>query len=1028
MFKHTLILTFLCTLSLQAQFTFDSSSPAAVANSIALDANITLNFSDNTKTASITAANIVITGRYTGSIAGDFSGGGTKTVVFNPTTNFKPGEVITLTLTAAVLNTADEVLTNPTSFSFTSKSALNAFTPSWTDNYVADVPKYSSRQEATTFSIPADIDGDGDIDIISCNFWLYTITLHRNDGNANPSFTSTNIGTTSVATKPYALFAADIDGDGDLDIIEGDSGDGSDSKATIRIYINDNGDGSTWSTRGFTHRRKSVLLEGKPSVFVADMDNDGDMDIIGSGWGNSRIAWYESTDGAGSFSNGEIITNSASAVRSIFAADMDNDGDMDIISASSGDSKIAWYENDGSANPTFTEIGIAGATAAQAIFAADMDNDGDIDIIAVKQNGIKWFENDGSADPTFTAENVATSGPGPNQTGIFGGLGPIAISAADINNDGYMDILSAKSWYLNDGNTNPSWTAATFRNGTDDIRSISAADMDGDGDMDILATSFDDSEISWYKNSTATTWDGSESNAWATADNWSNGVPNTNSDVTIENVGSAPVLTTAASVKSITVNSDASFTESGNSAGLSIATNFTNTGTTTLNSGSSIIVAGNATGEINYKRNIESTNWQFISSPVSGQDIDAFIGAQSMAVGTDDNRGLSDYNNTTEAFTFWQAGTTNSGNFVLGDGRAIKLSETEDITFTGTLSTEKVDIAITSNTNGFNLIGNPYPSYIAANTGADAVNNLLTINDVDNDFLTEATLWFWDQSNESYTTKNLASAAFFIAPGQGFFVSANGDKTFSFTEAMQSHQGTDTFLKTNNNRPEIKISLTNGTVFKHSEIYYIAGTTTSFDNGYDSSIFGGANQNFSLYTHAVANSTGRKLGIQSLPNSDYESMVIPIGIKTAADIEITFSIETLNLPEGLKVYLEDRENNTFTQLDQVNTTYKITLAEAISDIGRFYLHTSQNVLNVLENATLNTISIYKTANTTLRFDGLPQGNTTIKGYNAAGQQVLLTTFVTNGTKDLALPKLAKGVYIIQIETEAGTLSKKIILE
>jgi hypothetical protein len=66
MFKHTLILTFLCTLSLQAQFTFDSNTPAAVANNIALDANITLNFSDNTKTASITAANIVITGRYTG--------------------------------------------------------------------------------------------------------------------------------------------------------------------------------------------------------------------------------------------------------------------------------------------------------------------------------------------------------------------------------------------------------------------------------------------------------------------------------------------------------------------------------------------------------------------------------------------------------------------------------------------------------------------------------------------------------------------------------------------------------------------------------------------------------------------------------------------------------------------------------------------------------------------------------------------------------------------------------------------------
>ncbi|TXD49044.1 FG-GAP-like repeat-containing protein [Polaribacter sp. IC073] len=991
--KASLVVSFFCTLSLQAQFTFDSSSPAAVANNIALDANITLNFSDNTKATSITATNIRITGRYTGSIAGAFSGGGTKTVVFNPTTNFKPGEVITVTLTAAVLNSTDAVLTNPTSFSFTTKSALSSFTPSWTKSFVEDIPQYvTDGPEGTLFSITADIDGDGDMDIVSCNFWTTELTFHKNDGNANPSFTSITISEDNAGVKPMVIFAADMDGDGDLDIVTANGGNGP-VIISVRVHFNLAGDGSKWSWgSGGTGRRGDSYLYFKPSVFVADMNNDGKMDIIVSSQGqnlNSRGGlklYIRKPETAYRWEKVKDIETSG--INGFFVADMDNDGDMDIIRGGNG---TVWHENDGSSDPSFTKRKITDI-GADNVFAADMDNDNHIDIITVSGDRIRWYKNDGLEDPTFTAANINR-------------LGYKTISAADINNDGHMDILSGKSWHLNDGNANPSWTAAQFRNGTNDIRSISAADMDGDGDMDILATSYDDEKIYWYENSITNTWDGSAGNAWGTGENWDTGV----------------IPTTVAPFEKIVIP--------GNLTNYPTAANAVVVTSVDMTSGSSLIASNTFSGEINYKRSIGSTNWQFISSPVSGQDIDAFIGAQSVAAGTDDNRGLSDYNNTTEAFTYWQAGTTNSGNFVLGDGRAIKLSETEDITFTGTLSTEKVDIAITSNTNGFNLIGNPYPSYIAANTGADAVNNLLTINDVDNDFLTEATLWLWNQSNESYTTKNLASAAFFIAPGQGFFVSANGDKTFRFTEAMQSHQGTDTFLKTNNNRPEIKVSISNGTVLKHAEIYYIAGTTTSFDNGYDSSIFGGANQDFSIYTHAVANSTGRKLGIQSLPNSNYESMVIPIGITTAADIEITFSIETLNLPKGLKVYVEDRENNTFTQLDELHKTYSFTATKALNGTGRFYVHTSSNALSLEDSKSISKkITTYQLDKNTLRVTGLIDGESSLKLFNLLGKEVLNTTFNSNGTYNVFLPKRAVGVYIVKIESKNNKLTQKIILE
>ena len=77
------------------------------------------------------------------------------------------------------------------------------------------------------------------------------------------------------------------------------------------------------------------------------------------------------------------IATSADGASSVFAADMDGDGDMDIVSASFSDNTIAWYENNGAADPTWTASDIAtDADGAQSVFAADMDGDGDMDIVS----------------------------------------------------------------------------------------------------------------------------------------------------------------------------------------------------------------------------------------------------------------------------------------------------------------------------------------------------------------------------------------------------------------------------------------------------------------------------------------------------------------------------------------------------------------------------------------------------------------------------------------------------------------------
>lgn len=92
---------------------------------------------------------------------------------------------------------------------------------------------------------------------------------------------------------------------------------------------------------------------------------------------------------------------------------MDNDGDLDILSASAFDNTIAWYENDGAADPTFTAANIAtSANGAQSVFAADMDNDGDMDILSASVNNdtIAWYENEGGSAGFGVTDTSISSG------------------------------------------------------------------------------------------------------------------------------------------------------------------------------------------------------------------------------------------------------------------------------------------------------------------------------------------------------------------------------------------------------------------------------------------------------------------------------------------------------------------------------------------------------------------------------------------------------------------------------------------
>ena len=219
----------------------------------------------------------------------------------------------------------------------------------------------------------------------------------------------------------------------------------------------------------------------------------------------------------------------------------------------------------------------------------------------------------------------------------------------------------------------------------------------------------------------------------------------------------------------------------------------------------------------------------------------------------------------------------------------------------------------------------------------------------------------------------------------------------------------------------------NNTIRK-TEILYDDSATLTLDRGLDAGTFTGLPSNFDLFSRLIKSYEGVNFMRQALPKLDYETMVIPLGLISETNKEITFTAEVLNLPAGIKVYLEDRLTNTFTRLDEVNSKYEFTTAKALNGIGRFYLHTSQSVLSIDDDKFLSSISIFKTSNFNLRIVGLSQEKASISLINTLGKKVLSKSFISNNSHDISLPKLAAGIYFVNLQTEKGKLTKKIILE
>ena len=231
-------------------------------------------------------------------------------------------------------------------------------------------------------------------------------------------------------------------------------------------------------------------FDGALSVHATDMDDDGDIDVLGAALYADEIAWFEN-DGDESFAE-HIIGGSFDDAVSVYAADVDGDGDMDVLGAADGADDITWWENDG--YESFVEHTVDDYfDGARGVYATDVDGDGDVDVLgaAIYANDITWWENDG--EENFTEHTI---------DGSFSGAR--SVYATDVDGDGDVDVLGAArvandvTWWENDGEE--TFTKYTIDGYFDGVVTVHAADLDGDGDVDVLAGAVDADEIAWWEN------------------------------------------------------------------------------------------------------------------------------------------------------------------------------------------------------------------------------------------------------------------------------------------------------------------------------------------------------------------------------------------------------------------------------------------------------------------------------------------------------------------------------------------------
>jgi hypothetical protein len=346
----------------------------------------------------------------------------------------------------------------------------------------------------------ADLDGDGDRDLVSSDAVAGSLSWFENDGRGR--FTRRFIQKDEPGWFERNA-VGDVDGDGrpDVVVVKNLHGD--------LVWFRNSG-----APRDGPWQRHVITKGGMPGAYdvaLADIDGDGRLDVAASGWikGNDFV-WYRNPGALDAPWTRHVIAEQLGEARTVWLADFDGDRKPDLLVTASIANLIAWFGNPGATGGAWARHPIDERSVrpihAQAV---DLDGDGDLDVLAALGSGGK--PDLGNTHQVVWYENLGRPGRGAAwRKHVIADRFPQAseVTAGDLDGDGRLEVV-ASAWgpdgrlicFAAGADPRGPWTAHPLKEHWSKANQMVIADLDGDGRPDVVATAERGAnELRWWRN------------------------------------------------------------------------------------------------------------------------------------------------------------------------------------------------------------------------------------------------------------------------------------------------------------------------------------------------------------------------------------------------------------------------------------------------------------------------------------------------------------------------------------------------
>ncbi|MEI8271796.1 MAG: T9SS type A sorting domain-containing protein [Paludibacter sp.] len=418
-------------------------------------------------------------------------------------------------------------------------------------------------------------------------------------------------------------------------------------------------------------------------------------------------------------------------------------------------------------------------------------------------------------------------------------------------------------------------------------------------------------------------------------------------------------------------------------------------------------------------------NW-YVAVPVSGKSASDITLSSAKIIKR--NEGFSSWDDVSGSLTagvgYIAVASTNSG--------------TISWSLNGNLNSGKVEVPVTNSgasSTGYNLLGNPYPSYL----NWEQVLNL----NATNASLLQSTIWYrtatfnngmskFDYSFNTYNSTGRmsipANTTGYIPPMQAFWVLAGSAGTVTFTNAMRSHgDGASNKLKAPslNQQQILRLQVSNAVNSDETLVYFNPNASNAYDN-FDSPKM---SNNIASIPEIFTMVGTEKLVINGM-NSVIPNQEIPLGFSTGQSNTFTIkATEISNFNDGTQIFLKDSQTNNEWNLTD-GSAYNFSSDISSSNTSRFSVifKAASITTGIINRKTdSNSILIYRNVNNLISINCVTGivGEASVSVYNAVGQKLAEQALQSSIT--VLNRSFTPGVYLVSVRANAKSCTQKVVI-